>query len=162
MKTKIYSDDPNLPYKTTKLGALYTRSEIDGLLAKWGIKDSMWHWEPEKNDVFLVFKFTETFTNYSVTPTIRLEAPAIWNHKTRKKVEEINWAISLRVLYWFIKTHLEAAYLQQSSKAAAFLPHIVGEDEKTTLKDIVIPRLGEIQQLPKVLELEEKSLGVEQ
>ena len=32
---KIYSDDPNLPYKTTKLKALYIRSEIDGLFAKY-------------------------------------------------------------------------------------------------------------------------------
>jgi len=28
---KIYSDDPNLPYNTTKLKALHTESEIDGL-----------------------------------------------------------------------------------------------------------------------------------
>ena len=41
---KIYSDDPNLPYKTTKLKALYTKSEIDGLFAKWGVKDVYWHW----------------------------------------------------------------------------------------------------------------------
>ena len=36
---KIYVDDPNLPYKTTKLKALYPESEIDGLFAKWGVKD---------------------------------------------------------------------------------------------------------------------------
>ena len=35
---KIYSDDPNLPYKTTKLKVLYTKSEIGGLFAKWGVK----------------------------------------------------------------------------------------------------------------------------
>ena len=40
---KIYSDDPNLPYKTTKLKALYTKSEIEGLFAKWGVKDAYWH-----------------------------------------------------------------------------------------------------------------------
>jgi hypothetical protein len=50
---KIYSDDPNLPYKTTKLKALYTKSEIDGLFAKWGVKDVYWRWDPEHNDVFL-------------------------------------------------------------------------------------------------------------
>ena len=49
---KVYSDDPNLPYKTTKLKALYTKSEIDGLFAKWGVKDVYWHWDPEHNDVF--------------------------------------------------------------------------------------------------------------
>lgn len=26
---KIYTDDPNLPYKTTKLGALYSRSKTE-------------------------------------------------------------------------------------------------------------------------------------
>ena len=41
---KIYSDDPSLPYKTTKLKALYTKSEIDGLFAKWGVKDVYRHW----------------------------------------------------------------------------------------------------------------------
>jgi len=33
---RIYSDDPNLPYKTTKLKAVYTRSEIDGLFVPVG------------------------------------------------------------------------------------------------------------------------------
>ena len=36
---KIYSDDPHLLHKTTKLKALYTKSEIDGLFAKYGVKD---------------------------------------------------------------------------------------------------------------------------
>jgi hypothetical protein len=56
---KIYSDDPNLPYKTTKLKALYTKSEIDGLFAKWGVKDVYWRWDPEHNDVFVQFKIEE-------------------------------------------------------------------------------------------------------
>ena len=49
---KIYSDDPNLTYKTTKLKALYTKSEIDGLFAKWGVKDVYWHWDPGHNGIF--------------------------------------------------------------------------------------------------------------
>ncbi|MEM2099374.1 MAG: hypothetical protein QXU99_06515 [Candidatus Bathyarchaeia archaeon] len=53
---KVYSDDPNLPYKTTRLKALYTKSEIDGLFAKWGVKDVYWRWDPEHNDVFVQFK----------------------------------------------------------------------------------------------------------
>ena len=56
---KIYSDDPNLTYTTTKLNALYTRSDIDGLFAKWGVKDVYWRWDPEHNDVFVQFKTTE-------------------------------------------------------------------------------------------------------
>jgi len=57
---------------------------------------------------------------------------------------------------WFIKSHLEAAYLLQSSKTAAFLPYIASRDGEKTLKDVIIPRLNEIQRLEslehKVLE----------
>jgi len=35
---KIYDDDPLVPYKNTKIGANQTKAEIDGLLARWGIK----------------------------------------------------------------------------------------------------------------------------
>ena len=56
---KIYSDDLNLPYKTTKLKVLYNRSEIDGLFAKWGVKDTYWRWDPDNNEVFVQFKIIE-------------------------------------------------------------------------------------------------------
>jgi hypothetical protein len=53
----------------------------------------------------------------------------------------------MQVMYWFIKSHLEAAYLLQSSKTAAFLPYISSGDGSQTLKDLVIPRLNELQHL---------------
>lgn len=118
--TKIYSDDPNLPYKTTKLNALYSRMEIDGVLAKWGVKKSGWSWEPEINQIYITFEYEETIEGQTVHPVIRVEAPVIWNHKTKKGAEEVNWNISLRVMYWFIKTHLEAAYLWQAAKLLLF------------------------------------------
>ena len=65
----------------------------------------------------------------------------------RSKAESVNWNISMRVMYWFIKSHLEAAYLLQSSKTAAFLPYIASKDGAKVLKDILIPRMNEIQQL---------------
>jgi len=144
---KIYSDDPNLPYKTTKLKALYTKSEIDGLFAKWGVKDVFWHWDPEHNDVYVLFKIVEEIDGSPLEVPAKVEAPAIWDHKTRSKAECINWDISMRVMYWFIKSHLEAAYLLQSSKTAAFLPYIASNDGVTVLKDVIIPRINEVQQL---------------
>jgi hypothetical protein len=144
---KIYSDDPNLPYKTTKLRALYTKSEIDGLFAKWGVKDVFWHWDPERNNVFVLFKIFEEIEGTPLQVSARIEAPAIWDHKTRSKAESVNWDISLRVMYWFLKSHLESAYLLQSSKTAAFLPYIASKDGAKVLKDVLIPRINEIQQL---------------
>ena len=144
---KVYSDDPNLPYKTTKLKALYTKSEIDGLFAKWGVKDVYWRWDPEHNDVFVQFKIVEEIDGLPLQVSAKVEAPAIWDHKTRSKAECVNWDISMRVMYWFIKSHLEAAYLLQSSKTAAFLPYIASKDGATVLKDVIIPRMNEVQQL---------------
>jgi hypothetical protein len=77
----------------------------------------------------------------------KVEAPAIWDHKTRSKAESVNWDISMRVMYWFVKSHLEAAYLLQSSKTAAFLPYIASKDGAKVLRDVIIPRMNEIQQL---------------
>ena len=144
---KVYSDDPNLPYKTTKLKALYTKSEIDGLFAKWGVKDVYWHWDPEHNDVFVQFKIVEEINGLPLQVSAKVDAPAIWDHKTRARAECVNWDISMRVMYWFIKSHLEAAYLLQSSKTAAFLPYIASKDGATVLKDVIIPRMNEVQQL---------------
>ncbi len=150
---KIYSDDPNLPYKTTKLKALYTKSEIDGLFAKWGVKDVYWRWDLEANDVYAIFKINEEIDGFPISVSARVDCPVIWDHKTRAKSESVNWNISLRVMYWYIKSHLEAAYLLQSSKVAAFLSDLSGKDEKQTLKDIIIPHLGDVQKLaalPKI------------
>ena len=149
---KIFSDDPNLPYKTTKLKALYTKSEIDGLFAKWGVKDTYWRWDPDHNDVFVQFKIAEEVDGKPLQVSAKVEAPAIWNHKTRTQAERVNWDISMRVMYWFIKSHLEAAYLLQSSKTAAFLPYIASGDGSRTSKDLVIPRLNEIQRLAALSE----------
>ncbi|MBC7120327.1 MAG: hypothetical protein H5T33_01915 [Candidatus Methanosuratus sp.] len=144
---KIYSDNPNLPYKSTKLKALYTKSEIDGLFAKWGVRDVYWHWDPEHNDVFVQFKIVEEIDGMPLQVSAKVEAPAIWDRETRAKAEGVNWNISMRVMFWFIKSHLEAAYLLQSSKTAAFLPYIASNDGAKVLKDVIIPRMNELQQL---------------
>ena len=47
---------------------------------------------------------------------------------------------------WFIKSHLESAYLLQSSKTVAFLPYIATGDDSRTVKDL-IPMLNQLQHL---------------
>jgi len=144
---KIYSDDPNLPYKTTRLNALYTQSEINGIFARWGVKDVYWHWEPETNTIYVMFKIKEEIDGSLVNVSARVDCPVVWNHKTRNRAEEPNWNISMRTMYWYIKSHLEAAFLWQSSKTAAFLPDLAGKDENQTLRDIIIPHISDIQKI---------------
>jgi hypothetical protein len=141
---KIYTEDRLVPYKNTTVDPLSTKAEIDGLLARWGIRQVFWDWNPEQNSVVLLFKLPETFGN--IHPGVRLEPPRIWTKGNRRRREEINWAVSMRVLFWVLKSLLESAYLMQFDKTTAFLPWIVGSDGKTQLKDVIIPRLGRISE----------------
>lgn len=141
---KIYTDDRLVPYKNTTIDPLSTKAEIDGLLARWGIRQVFWDWNPEKGNVVLLFKLPETFAN--IQHGVRLEPPRIWTKSNRRRNEEINWAVSMRVLFWFLKSFLESAYLMQFDKITAFLPWIVGSDGKTRLKDVIIPRLARISE----------------
>jgi hypothetical protein len=154
---KIYTQDRLVPYKTTKIDPLSTKAEIDGLLARWGIRQVFWDWNPEQNRVVLLFKLPETFGD--IQPSVRLEPPRIWNKATRSKNEEINWAVSMRVLFWFLKSSLESAYLMQFDKTTAFLPWIAGSDNKV-LRDVILPRLGRISEFEALpTEEEEKRMA---
>ena len=148
---KIYTHDRHVPYKTTKIDPMSSKADIDGILARWGIKKVAWTWDPENNEVYVQFQIEEVVDGRKVTPVIRVEPPRIWNKATRKRREGINWNVSMRVMVWYIKTHLEQAYLTQSSKTTEFLPYIdlsTEEGGKKLLKDVLIPDLGMLKALP--------------
>jgi hypothetical protein len=98
-------------------------------------------------NVFVQFRIVEEIDGFPFKVSAKVEAPVIWDRKMRSRAEAVNWNISMRVMYWFIKSHLEAAYLLQSSKIAAFLPYIASKDGSKVLKDVIIPRIDEVQQL---------------
>ena len=145
---KIYVDDPHVPYKSTEINAQRTKAQIDGLLAEWGIRDYAWHWDPENADVFVEFQFSETIGGISVKPVIRVSALIVWNSGSSRKEESINWDVTMRLVFWFIKTHLEAAYLSQSSRTEAFLPYIQSGEGGQNLAKVVIKNLERIQSMP--------------
>lgn len=143
---KLYTDDRLVPYKTTTISPMGTKSDIDGLLAKFGIKKTMWEWDLENNKVAVTFQISEVIQDRTVEPIVKVEPPRIWDKGSRSRREAINWAVSMRCLWWYIKSHLEMAYCFQSGKVTEFLPHI--QISKTeTVKDIAVSRLSEIKQL---------------
>lgn len=153
MKVKIYDDDVLVPYKDTKISKDQTRAEIDGLLARWGIRDSGWHWDLENQEIFITFQMKETVGEIEIQPLIRVDAPLIYHKKTRAKPEWINWNVSMRVLFWYLKSHLEAAYLRGSSKTAEFLPQVqvslpIGQ---RSLGEVLIPQTNELSMALKAL-----------
>ncbi|MBA7491281.1 hypothetical protein ES702_01826 [subsurface metagenome] len=133
---KIYDTDSEVYGRTTKKKAKRTKDEIDGILARFQIKDVLWHWDIENNDVFVMFKLPpEKFRDTELADlSVKLEPPRIW-HKTTKG-ESINWDASMRNMYWYILTHLSQAYVHQSSKFTEFLPHILNPEGRKVI-DVV-------------------------
>ena len=153
---KIYSDDSEVPYKTTKINAQRTRADIDGILAKWGIKKVAWNLDPNNNVVELQFQISELIDDRTVEPVVKVEPPRIWQKATRNRKGQVNWDVSMRVMFWFIKTHLEMAYLMQSDKTTQFLPYIQVSETKL-VKDVLVPRISFVKDLQA---LEDKIIRV--
>lgn len=146
---KLYSDDRDIPYSTTRISPIKTKSDIDAILAKWGITKVAWEFDLEHDKVMLQFQLPyEKFAEADICPVVRLEPPRIWNKKKRNSPESINWQVSMRLLHWFIKDTLAMAYAMQSQKVVAFLPHIQTSREHT-VKDVILPQIHLLEAMPE-------------
>lgn len=144
---KIYTDDPLIKYATTALKAERTKQQIDGILAEYQVKDVWWHYDIPR-EVWVRFGIEEEINGHIVTVGVRVDCPTIWNRAKPRgrtpesRVESINWDVSMRAMYHFIYTHLNAAYAMKSGKIVAFLGYIAGVNDKQ-LKDLILPILNE-------------------
>lgn len=162
---KIYTDDPLVHYKSSSISPERTKVEIDMILAQWGIKDTHWHWDPAHNEVYVQIKMEEKMPNLElpVVATVKVECPTIWDKESPRarppRSEKVNWRVSMRALHWFLKTHLEMAYVMKSDKIRAFLSYVkVSEDKE--LGDLVIPRLQSLQELEALPIIEKRDRKV--
>lgn len=143
---KIYSDDPLVFYKSTEVAPIRTRAEIDNILALYGIYETAWHWKPDQNDIWILFNITEEINGVPVKVAAKVECYIIWDKANKnartpeKRLERPNLAVSMRWMFYYIKTHLQAAYTQGSSKAMAFLPNLTTIDNRT-VEQIMIPKI---------------------
>ena len=144
---KLYTDDRNLSYTSTKLKPMDTKHDIDAILARWGITKIAWEFNLEENRVVLQFELSEKFQDQAMTRVVRLEPPRIWDRRKKGRPEEVNWAVSMRILHWYVKDTLAMAYAMQSDRILAFLPHIQ-VDEEHTVKDVILPELSNLKALP--------------
>lgn len=156
---KIYDDDPEVYAHTTNIKADRTKAEIDGLLARFGIKDVWWRYDIPHNDVFIRFILSEKFGDETKDLTVKLDPPRIW-HKD-KHSETINWNVSMRNLYWYILTHLSQAYVNQSSKFQEFLPNILGVGDKKLVElfkteMVALPAEIKNEKTVRILEMEKR------
>ncbi|MCJ7632456.1 hypothetical protein MUP77_08700 [Candidatus Bathyarchaeota archaeon] len=140
---KIFTDDPLVSYTKTTITPERTRDEISAILRQYDVADIHWHWKPEGNDVYVQFGIEEIIDGISMKVAAKVVCPIIWNKavknspKSDRRIEQPNLAVSMRALYWYIKSHLESSYAMQSSRIAGFLPDMVtpsGERFFDTLK----------------------------
>ena len=148
---RIFVDDPLVHYATTTVSTERTKMQIDGILAEYGVKDVMWHWDLPRQ-VYVMFKIEEEIKQQPIMVGVRVDCPTLWNREKPARgrrnfqAEEINWMISLRAMYHFLKTHLETEYAMQSGKAVAFLAYVqTGNDRQ--VKDMILPELRQYEAL---------------
>jgi len=128
---KVYSDDPLVKYTSTTITPERTRDEISAILRQYDVADIHWHWKPESNDVYVQFGIEEVIDGIPVKVAAKVVCPVIWNKAVRsspkpeRRIEHPNMQVSMRAMYWYIKTHLESAYAMQSSRVAGFLSDMV-------------------------------------
>lgn len=128
---KIYTDDPRVSYKGTTINPERTREEISALLREYDTGDIWWHWKPDANDIYVNFIIEEVIDGIPVRVAAKVVCPVIWAKASRnartpeRRIEQPNLQVSMRAMYWYIKTHLETSYAMQSSRVAAFLSDMV-------------------------------------
>ena len=146
---KIYCDDSNLPLKSTTKRPIDSKRDIDAELARWGITKTMWNWDLSRSSGCEVsFQLPkDKFYSSDIPLGVRLTPPLVWKKKRKGKPHEIDWRLSIRLLYWYIHYQLAWVYANQSSPVVAFLPHIAVNGD-TTLKDVIIPQMDNLKALP--------------
>lgn len=149
---KIYTDDPKVHYISTTVSPERTRDEISEVLRAYDTSDIMWHWKPDVADVYVQFIIEEIIDGYPARIGAKVVMPTIWDKAVRnspkpeRRVEQINLKVSMRAMFWYIKSHIETAYYMQSSRVAAFLPDMVTPNGKRYF-DTLKERLSQFEAL---------------
>jgi len=148
-ENKIFCDDSNLPLKSTTKRPMDSKRDIDAELARWGITKTMWDWDLSRSTgVEVAFQLPrDKFYNSDIPLSVRLTPPIVWKRTRKGKSAEIDWRLSIRLLYWYIHYQMAWIYANQSSPVVAFLPHIAVSGNET-VKDRVIPQMENLKALP--------------
>jgi hypothetical protein len=151
---KIYVDDPLVHYALTDVPIQRTKMQIDGILAEYAVKDVFWHFDIPIS-AYVTFGIEEEVQGRKISLGVRVDCPTLWDREKSARgrrpyqPEAINWKVSLRVMYHFLKTHLETAYAMQSGKAIAFLSYVrTGKDRQ--VKDEMLQNLNQYSALDYV------------
>ncbi len=162
---KIYTDDPKVHYIATTISPERTRDEISELLRAYDTYDIYWHWRPEANDIYVQFIIEEIIDGTPAKVGVKVVMASIYDKATsrspkpERRIERVNLKVSMRAMYWYIKTHLESAYYTQSSRVAAFLPDMLTKNGKRFF-DTLKERLDQYRALEAPIESTQREVEV--
>ena len=119
---KVYTDDPKVHYVKTTVSPERKRDEINAVFHEYDTYDIWWHYKPDDPTVYVKFVIEEVIDDIPAKVGVKVMMPTIWDKAVRnsprpeRRVEQINYKVSMRAMHWYIKTHLETAYAMQSSR----------------------------------------------
>jgi hypothetical protein len=142
---KIYTDDTLVSYRSTTIDPEKTRDEISAILREYDVGLIAWNWKEPYDNVWVQFQIEEVIDNYPIKVSAKVICPTIWDKANRNHGEQPNLKVSMRALYWYIKSHLETAYAMQSSKASAFLPDMIVNGHR--FFEVIKPQLDQYKAL---------------
>ena len=121
------------PYENTKIDPDSSRVDIDKLLRSYGIQKIIWASDYEHNDVRLAFEIEAEIQGIRKGFTVTLRPPLIlkqirlYNPKKgiTEKVKVPNWSQSMRMMYWYLKSKVEAIAYGLVSVEKEFLSQVM-------------------------------------
>jgi hypothetical protein len=135
-----------LPYETTTVSVGASQESIEKLLEKHGITKTQWTSDKETL-VQLAFIYESSGRKIA----FRIAIPYLTKKVGRNKEEvRVLRESTMRMLFYFIKSKLEAIKFGIESIEEAFLAHII-VDSNRTLKDVYLSQLPQfnVQFLPE-------------
>ena len=119
------------PYQGTKADAVKTEMQIMALLRKFGASGIQWtEYQGNRDLKFIIeveLKGVRKEIMVKVEPPLFLENRRTWNQKTGRHdiVKAPNYAQSMRLLYWYLKSKLEAVAYGLVSAEQEFLSQVL-------------------------------------
>lgn len=121
------------PYSETKINWAVTQGHIQGMLEKFGVDGIQWTSGRIEDEFILRLAFIHESESGKLSCQIDVPIP---REKDRNRLT--------RMLYWFLKSKLEAVEAGFRDFEEEFLPYILDPAQKKTLYQIAKPQLQEL------------------